>query len=136
MIGGFYIAIGLLDLPVRADQVADPARILSIRIVGRAVGHAYLAVNIAEQIEGKIELVPEGQVVGRRVETDPQYDGVFRGEILDSITESLALHRSPGRIGLRVPPQYHGLPLEFRQGRRDIVLIRNIEGGSRISLFQ
>tara|TARA_B100001964_G_scaffold229299_1_gene281434 strand:- start:1002 stop:1334 length:333 start_codon:yes stop_codon:yes gene_type:complete len=77
------------------------------RRVRRPIGEADSPVDVAQQIERQVELLLEGLVVLGRIEADAEDDRVAVVELLDSITESVALNRSTGRIGLRVPPEHH-----------------------------
>ena len=59
---------------------------------------------IAQQIVGKVELIPERFVVGGAVVTNADDNGVAVIEVLDSITEPVAFDGSARRVGLRIPP--------------------------------
>src|SRR6187401_1768687 len=63
MRGGVDLRIGLPDLAVLADQVADPLRRARARVVRRPVGHADLPVDVAEEREVELELLRELRVL-------------------------------------------------------------------------
>jgi hypothetical protein len=60
--GGVDLLIGLHDLPIRPNEVADPIRVLGAGILARPVGHSDGATGVAEQGKGEIELLGEGSI--------------------------------------------------------------------------
>jgi len=81
VLGRDHLAVDLGDTPVRSDQIADPCRARRIGRLGGAVGQADLLVGVAQQVEGKVELLPEPVVGVRLVEADAQDDRVLGGEV-------------------------------------------------------
>ena len=99
--------------------------------VTRLVGDADLLVVVGKQTEREVELVVERLVLFRRIEADAEDFAVVLRILLGLITQALALNRSTGRVGLRVPPQQH--PAAAQIGERDgaAVLVGNREVGRR-----
>ena len=110
VLGGGHLSVDLRDLPVRVDQVADARGMRCARVAGRAIGEAHGSAGIAQQVVGKVELVPERPVLLRRVEACAQDHGVLRLEVMGSITEPLAFPGSARCVGFRIPPQTSHLP--------------------------
>jgi hypothetical protein len=97
--------MGLRHLSLFVDHVGDAARVLVVRGVGGAVREADLAVDVAEEREWKVELLGEGLVVGRLVETDAENTGVLLLVLFDEVPEPGPFFRSAGCVGLGVEPQ-------------------------------
>lgn len=135
VIGGGDGGVGFLDPALRVDQVADPRRARGVSI-GGAIGDADALVRVAEQREGKAELLPEGPVLLLGVDADAKNDAVAVFELADSITESLALDRSPGGVGHRIPPERDGRAAVLIQGHGGAVLVLHRECGCRITNVQ
>jgi hypothetical protein len=74
--------------------------------IARLVRDADLFVGVGPQRERKVELVAEGAVLFGCVEADPDDRRVERFELLGLITQTLALNRSAGCVGLGIPPQH------------------------------
>src|SRR5437870_3871206 len=83
------------------DETRDAPRRARRAVIGGAVREGEALVGVAEEREGQGELPGEGSVVLRRVEARPEDHRVQGLEVADSITESDALGRSAGRVGLR-----------------------------------
>lgn len=136
MVRRLDLAIGLDDAAVGTDQIADPGRVLALRVVGGAIGDTDLLVDVAQKVEGKIELVAKGPLVGGRIETDSQDDRVFGAEVLDSVTEPLAFSGSTGRVGLGVEPEHDIMPPVLLHAGRYAVMVRKREIRRRVPLLQ
>jgi hypothetical protein len=61
---------------------------------------------IRPQREREVELLAERSILFRRVEADADDRRVQVFELVGLITQALALNRSAGSIGFRVPPQH------------------------------
>jgi len=126
----------LRDVALLVDHVRDAAGVLVALALARAVGEAELAVGIAEELEGELELLREGGVLFRRVEADAEDDGVLRVVLLDEVPEPGTLDRSAGCVGLRIKPEDDFLPAQVAQADRAAVVIARLEIRSRISGLQ
>jgi hypothetical protein len=107
---GRHLRVELQDSPFLVDEARHPLRGPRRGVLGRAVGEAETPVGVAEEREGEGELLREGRVVLRPVEGRAEDRGVQLLEVADSITESDALGRSAGGIGLREEPEQHFPP--------------------------
>ena len=97
------------------DQARDALRELRGRFLRRAIGEREAPVGVREEREGEGELPREGGVVGRGVEARAEDGDAQRLEVTDSITESAALDRSAGGVGLGVEPEQHLPPAQARE---------------------
>jgi hypothetical protein len=88
------------------DDVGDPFGVFVFRRFGGSVGDADLAVGVAEQGEGEVELVGKAGVGVDVVETGAEDGGVLRFVIVDEVPEPGTLGRSARGIGLRIEPQH------------------------------
>ena len=102
--------------------------------IARAVRDADLFVVIGQQREREVELVAERLVLRGRVEADAQDLGAQLGELVGLVTQALALNRSTGSIGLRVPPQQYPAAAPRGQGDRIPVVVGHGEVGCSRSL--
>jgi hypothetical protein len=129
--------VGLADDSFGIDHVGPtlrPGGIGLLRGPLRLVSLSDGAVDVRQQPKGEPELLGEGPILLGRVEGRPQDDGVGLLEVGGSITEPLPFGRSPGGVGLHVPPQHHPPSPEIRQGDRLTVLVREGEVGRRGAL--
>ena len=126
----------LRDLAVLVDHVRDAAGVLVALVFACAVGEAELAVGVAEQLEGELELAGEGGVFFRRVEADAEDDRVLRVVLLDEVPEPGTLDRSARGVGLRIEPEDDFLPAQIAQADGLAVVVGGLEIGSRISGIQ
>ena len=100
----------LRDPSLGIDDVADPAGVLGLRIVGRAVGHPDLALHVAEKRERILELLCECGVVLDGVEGRAEDLGVLLLKFRVEVAEPATLERSAGGRGLRIEPEDDALP--------------------------
>jgi hypothetical protein len=128
--------VRLGDLPVLVDHVGDAAGVLVVGAVGGAVGDRELAVGVAEEREGEVELLGEAGVVGLGVEANAEDLGVARLVLVGEVPEPGTFGRSPGGVGLRIEPEDDLLPAEVRQLHVIAVVIDDVEIGGRVSNFQ
>jgi hypothetical protein len=126
----------LCDLPVLVDHVCDAAGVLVGRFLCRAVREADLLVRVAEEGEGKTELLRKGSVFILRVEADAEDDGVLCFVLADEVPEPGTLERSAGCVGLRVEPEHDLLAAQVAEANRVAVVIDRFEIGSLISWIQ
>ena len=82
---------------------------------------------ISQKIVWKVELLLECTIVFLRVETDTKNDRIFRLEVLDSITEPIALDGSARRISFRIPPEQNEFACIRRQGNRCPILVGKLK---------
>jgi hypothetical protein len=100
------------------------------------VGLSHRLVHVGEQRVGQIVFLGEGSVLFEGVEGDPYDLGTCLEEIGGSITEPLALDRSPGGGGLHIPPEDHPSPCEIVERQRLPVVRRQRELRSVGSFFE
>ncbi len=94
-----HLRVSVEDATVLADHVADALRVASLRIVGRPVRHADLAVDVAQQAEREVELLGEGAVLVDAVEADPQDVETRSVEPVCVVAKRVTLDRSAGGVG-------------------------------------
>jgi hypothetical protein len=126
----------LRDLAVLVDHVRDAAGVFVVRIFGGAVCEADLAIGIAEQREGKVELLGEGRVFLLRIEADAEDDGVFCGVLVDEVPEPGTFDRSTGGVGLWIEPEHDLLAAQVVETNLVAVVIGRLEIGSGIANLQ
>jgi len=132
MFGRFHLRVSLHDFAIRSDQVGDPPRVVAVGIVVRAVDLAVLLVE-AEQLVWVLELGGECLVGGDIVEARTEHDDILGGEVVDSITESIAFERSTGRVGRWIEPEEYILAGEVGQLDVRSVVRGRLEVGSEIT---
>jgi hypothetical protein len=93
------------DLALLIDQVADATGVTGFGVGAGAVLQADLALGVAEQFEGKIELFGERGVILDGVEADPENGNVVLFEIGIEVTEPATLVRSTRCVGFGVEPK-------------------------------
>jgi len=128
--------VRLRDVAVLVDDVGDAAGVRVALVLARAVGEAELAVGVAEELEGELELLGEGGVFFGGVEADAEDDRVLRVVLLDEVPEPGTLDRSAGCVGLRIKPEDDFLPAQVAQADGAAVVITRLEIRSRISGLQ
>ena len=101
-----HLDVGLGDSALLVDDVGDPLGVFVFRRRGGAVSDADLAVGIAEQGKGEVELIGEAGVGIDVVETGAEDGGVLRFVLLDEVPEPGTLGRSARCIGLRIEPEH------------------------------
>ena len=106
---GRDLRMRLRDLPVRTDDVGDPARGRGLRVVGRPVRDSDLAPDVAKEREREAELLRERRVLLGGVERDAQNLGVLLLVVGIEVAEPATFDRSAGCIRLRVKPENDGL---------------------------
>ena len=104
MSSGIDLRVGLHDLAVAIDQVANAVGALGVSTVAGAVEQAHFAARVAEKREVEVEFLGKGAVVVFRVEADAENSRVLVFVSPDLVTEPATLRRSPGCIGFRVEP--------------------------------
>jgi len=102
--------VRLRDLSLGIDDVGDPAGVLGLRVVGRAIRDPDLALHVAEKRERILELLRKCGVVLDRVERGAEDLGVLLLEFRVEVAEPATLERSTGGIGLRIEPEDDVLP--------------------------
>ena len=127
MLGRLHARVGLLDLAVGADQVADPLRGAGPGVVAGAVGEADLAVGVAEQREVVVELLREGRVGLLVVEADPEDLDALLVVLGLEVAEPATLLGSAGGVGLRVEIDDELLTLEILQRNVAAAVARQLE---------
>ena len=124
---GLNLGVGLGDLAILIDYVRDPARVNVCRRVSGAVGQTDLALGVAQQREGKVELLSEGPVLGLVVEAGPEDLDVFGLVFIDEVPEPGTLTRSTGCVGLGIEPEHDALSAQVGQAHTVAVVIHHIE---------
>jgi len=124
------------DFPVLVDHVRDAARVLVRRLLGGAVREADLAVGVAEEREGELELAGEAGVFLLRVEADAEDDGVLRFVLADEVPEPGTFDRSAGCVGLRIEPEHDLLAAQVAEADGVAIVIDRFEVGGLISGIQ
>ena len=109
------------------DEVAVAPR--EVHLLGARcsslVRHPDLLRNVGQQPEREVELVAEGTVGLGRVERDPEDLAIEPLELWGLITQALALNRSTGRVGHRVPPQQHPSTPQIREPHGIAIVVDN-----------
>jgi len=126
----------LRDLSVLVDHVRDAAGVLIRRFFGGAVREADLAIGVAEEWEGEVELLREAGVFFPGVEADAEDDGVLRFVLRDEVPEPGTFDGSAGGVGLRIEPEHDLFAAQVAEANRVAVVIDRFEIGSLISDFQ
>jgi hypothetical protein len=121
------------DLAVLVDDVRDPLRVFVLLARRRAVRQTDLALGVAQQREGEIELLRELRVVRRRVETDAEDLRVFRLVLRQEVPEPGTFQRSAGCVGLRIEPQHHFAAAQIAELHAIAVVVRDVEIGCGIA---
>jgi len=119
----------LRDDAVLVDHVRDAARVDIFRRVGRSVGDADLAIGVAEQREGKVELLGERFVLVLRVETDADDLRVLRFVLDLEVPEPGTFPRSTRGVGLRIKPEDDFLSSQIAEPDVIAVVIDGVELG-------
>ena len=127
------LRVHLRDLAVLVDDVGDPFRVLVLRRVGGAVGDADLAVGVAQQREGKIELLRETGVVGGVVEACAEDGRVLFFVLVDEVPEPGTLGRSARGVGLRIEPEHDLAAAQIVQGDGLPVMVCHFKIGSFVT---
>jgi hypothetical protein len=127
------LRVGVRDLPIGTDDVADPLGELARRRLGRPVGDSDLAIDVAEQGEREPLLLREDGVLLDRVEGGAQDLGVLLLELGVVVAEPATLLRSPGGAGLRIEPENEILPAVVREPAGHAVLVLDSELRSLVS---
>ena len=130
---GVSVRVHVLDLvrlgddALGIDEVAVALR--EVHLLGARcsslVRHPDLLRDVGQQPEREVELVAESSVGFGRVERDPEDLAIEPLELLGLITQTLALNRSTGRVGHRVPPQQHPSTTQIRQPHGIAVVVDN-----------
>jgi len=126
----------LRDLPFFIDDVGDAACVFVLRRLRRAIGEADLALGVAEQREGKAELLREGGVLFFAVEADAEDPGVLGCVLLREVPEPGTFFRSTGCVGLRVEPEDDLLPAQVAEAHAVAVVIGDVEVGSGVAWLE
>lgn len=126
--------VALGDDALGIDQVAvalGEAHLVSARC-SSLVCHSDLLRDVGKQPVREVELVAERPVRFGRVERDAEDLAAQPLELLGLITQALALNRSAGSVGHRVPPQQHPSAAQIREPHRiSIVVYDRVELGRR-----
>lgn len=95
---------GLTDETFRVNHISDSLRVLSRRIIARAVGHPDFSISVTEQFVRKVELFGKGSILFFCIKTNTKNFDILVAVLLDSITESNTFSRSARGVGFRVKP--------------------------------
>jgi hypothetical protein len=105
MLARVDLIYGLSYAAIGADNIGDAFRILSVGRIARAVSHAYFSFCVAQQAEGKIELLGESAIFFYSIKAHAKYLSLFIGILLDSVAEPDAFGGAAGRVCLWIKPQ-------------------------------
>jgi len=129
MLARIHFGIRSFDLALLIDEEADAIGIARLRIGAGAIRQAELAVGIAEQFVGKIELLGEGGVSLDTIETDAEdYDASLL-EIGVVVAEPATLDGSARGISLGIEPQQNLAAAQ--SGQRDRIAVMREDGKIR-----
>jgi hypothetical protein len=126
---GAHLGERLLDLPVRADQVADASGAFRVGCVGRSIGQSELPLGVAQEREVELELLGEPGVGLLVVEADPEDLRVPLVVLLLPVAEPATLGGSTRCVGLRIEPEHDVLPAIVREPDRAARVIAHLEIG-------
>ena len=132
----FDVREGVGDEAVLVDDVSDPVGVASVRLVAGPVGKTDLAIHIAEQRKGEIELLREGRVFLDRVEGAAQDLDASLLELRVEVAEPATLGRSTRCVGLRVEPKDVRFSTELADRRVPVQVVLDEEIGSDVSHVQ
>jgi hypothetical protein len=128
--------MGLRDHAVLIDDVGDAPGVLVFRAVAGAVGEADLALGVADEGEGEVELLGEALVLVAGVEADADDLRVLLLVLADEVPEPGTLDGSAGGVGLRIEPENDPLAAQVAQADGVAFVVESIKVGGRISRFQ
>lgn len=118
----------MLNLTIAADDEGEARSVLITGFLHRTKGQAHAAVFIGQQLEGEVKLLAEGFVVRDGINRNTEYQDATLLEVLDSITESMALLGSARGVGLGVEPQDGAAPRKIRFGDAVAIAVEGCEG--------
>jgi AAA+ ATPase superfamily predicted ATPase len=130
------LLVGVLDASVLVDDVGDALGVLVVRTGGRAVGHADLAVGVAEERKGEVKLLRELGAVFLLVEGDAEDLRVFLLVLRGEVPEPGTFGGSPRGVGLRKEPEHDLAAAEVTEPHRAAAMVLRFEVRSRIANFQ
>lgn len=123
--------VGLQHLAIGANQHRDAGSTLLVGAFGCTVGQCHGTVGIAQQIGSQTDIIAPGFQIVRRAKGNPQYDGIFIGIVLGSITEPIGLFSSIIAEGAGVEPEQDVLARVIREADVLPVLIGQGKGRRR-----
>jgi len=121
------------DLSFLVDHVGDAAGVLVFRGVGGAVCESDLAVGVAEQREGEVELPGEGGVFFFIVEAYAEDLGVPGFVLRREVPEPGTFSGSTRCVSLRIKPEHDFLAAQIAEAHAIAVVIGDVEVGSGIA---
>ncbi len=98
-------------------------RVLLVRGPDDVVGGSHLPVDVTQQRIPEALRIGELEVLGGGVERGAEDDTVGSSKAIGTVTQRLALDRSTGGRGFRVPPQQHPLSAEVGEAHVNAVLV-------------
>jgi hypothetical protein len=128
--------VRLRDLPFFVDHVGDAAGVFVFAGIARAVRQPDLALRVAEQREGEVELFREALVVVRRVEADAEDAGVFLAVLFDEVPEPGTFPRSAGCVGFRVEPEHYFFAAQILKADAIAFVIGDVEIRGLLTSFE
>jgi hypothetical protein len=133
---GIHLRVRLIDPSVLVDHVRDAARVLVFRRVCRSVREADLALGVAQQREGEVELLRERGVRFLVIEADAEDLRVLCFVLRREVPEPGTFPRSTGGVGLRVEPEDDFLSAQIAETDAIAVVVGDVEVGSGIAWFE
>lgn len=125
--GRVHLGIGIADLPVGPDEIADTLRVLRRRVVTGTVRQTQAARRVAQKRKVELELLCKSRVLLRAVEADTEDLDLFVAVLLNAVAEPATLLRSTGGIGLGVEPQDYILAPVVGKPNRTSRVVRDLE---------
>ena len=128
-----HFRVRLRDLAFFVDHVRDAFRVFGGRGVRGAVGETDFAFRVAEQREGKVELLGEVLVLVRRIETDAEDLRVLGLVLRVEVPEPGTLFRSTRGVGLRIKPEHDLFSAQIAELHAIAVVVRDVEIRRRVA---
>jgi hypothetical protein len=105
LLSSIHLGMGLRDRPTWTDDIGSPLGGFVISALAGTIRHADRSIGIAQQRKGELVFLGEPGVGFDVISADAQYLHVLALILLDSITESNPLSRSPTGAGAGIEPQ-------------------------------
>jgi hypothetical protein len=124
------------DAAVLVDEVGDAAGVFVADARGGAVGETDLAVRVAQQWVGEVELFGEAGVLLGRVETGAEDLRVLRGVLIVEVPEPGTLEGSARCVGLRKEPEHDSLAAQIAEADLAAGMVADLELGRDVANLQ
>jgi hypothetical protein len=124
------------DAAVLVDHVGDAFCVLVAGRIRGAVRDADLSFGVAEEWEGKVELLSEAGIRADTVETRTEDRRVLCFVLVDEVPEPGTLGRSARGVGLRIKPEHDLASTQVVQRNRVPAMIRHFKIRSLVTNLQ